>query len=65
MYLPRRPGGFFKSGFSLFGRVHVQVFIKWAEFREADLFAVKIFCSPNSVPDSVSDSESHDIKILT
>ena len=25
MYLPRRPGGFFKSGFSISGRVRVQV----------------------------------------
>ena len=39
---------------------HVQ-----AEFREANFFAVMIFCSPNRFSDSVRDAESHDIKILT
>ena len=50
--------------FSIRTRPRPNFHIKYAEFREADLFAVKIFCIPNSVPDSVSDAESHDIKIL-
>ena len=36
-----------------------------AEFRGAKFFPVKIFHCPKSVSDSVSNADSHDIKILT
>ena len=36
-----------------------------AEFREANYFLVKIFCSLNRVSDSVNDADSNDTKILT
>ena len=36
-----------------------------AEFREANFFLVKIFCSLNRVSDSVNDADSNDTKILT
>ena len=37
----------------------------WAEFRGPNFFPVDIFHGPNKLFDSVSDAESHDIKILT
>ena len=36
-----------------------------AEFRGADFFPVHIFPNPNRDSDSVKNSESNDIKILT